>query len=278
LYYGDDITNSSNFLALGGQLFRAREEVAFVALPPSAISLVQITVVLQLDREAHEANLIFQCGNRFISNIDGAEGIFFESEPLGLMLQNFLVEEGTVCHFNISDSVQDGLCCGSGFGFYELCYGDNSSNSSYLIAEGAQFDSADSVTFRALPNSTLSAAGLVPIKIIFLLDSSPAQTSFSRKCGSDVLIDNIGSLIDHDDVPIERTYFVQEESECLFDVLDAGGDGICCEIREGYIQVYIGKEGEEFTVSSNVSEPIIDVDPVLISARMAPLPVIRKKE
>mmetsp|Transcript_24493 Transcript_24493/g.31950 ORF Transcript_24493/g.31950 Transcript_24493/m.31950 type:complete len:307 (+) Transcript_24493:1-921(+) len=222
-----------------------------------------------------ETGLSFRCGDTILSSEAKVGG--FVLERLGLISQTFLVEEGAVCHFEISD--QGGLCCSSGFGFYELYYGDNVSDSSNLIAAGAQFNNTESVTFRALPNSTLSAAGLAPVKIIILLDASYSQTTFRLKCGSDVLLDNLGTLVEVGDVPIERTYFVQEFSECLFEVFDTGGDGICCENGTGYIQIYTGKEGEEvliyddgefgfgarvnFTVSSGVSAPIIHVDPVL---------------
>lgn len=277
VYYGDDATNPSNLLAQGGQLFRSSERVAFTASPPSA-TLVPITIVLQLDLRSYEMSVHFHCGESVISKAPE-----FEPDPRALILETFLVEEGADCEFSIRDNTNvpllfDGICCGAGFGFYQLYYGDNTTNQESLIAQGSQFHLQDTVHFTAFPNSTVSAAGLVPFKVIVQLDLFPGHISFSLECGTVVLLDVPLTFPAPGNPPFERTYFVEEGTECRMTVLDAAGDGLCCENGKGYVRIYLGgkddatlilDQGEighgtrvNFTVSPFAQDPILSIDPV----------------
>ncbi|MFQ5805963.1 MAG: hypothetical protein ACE5I3_05890 [Phycisphaerae bacterium] len=143
--------------------------------------------------------------------------------------------ESAKCYdFTIYDSYGDGICCASGYGYYELYL-----NGSVVRYGGAIGDSETTQVGSACPEPEPCPQDT--LEIVIFTDDYPEQTSWE-------LYEVGGGLIDRGG-PLGQPGMLYTREVCLeagkcydFTIYDSFADGICCDYGQGYYELYLNGE------------------------------------
>jgi hypothetical protein len=117
IYYGEDMSNRENLLAIGGRLFGFQEKVNFTVSPPT--TLVPIAILFRTGQyRGEDTDLFLNCTGVLETQLL-TESSFRASK---IHSDTFLLPEGTECFIQ-----------GDG-GSYSIYYGEDTTNPSNLIA------------------------------------------------------------------------------------------------------------------------------------------------
>jgi hypothetical protein len=144
IYYGEDMSNRDNLLAIGGRLFGFQEKVTFTVSPPT--TLVPITILFRTGQYGGEDTDLFLSCTGVLETQLLTESAFRASK---IHSDTFLLPEGTECLFTVTDLQGDG-------GSYSIYYGEDTTNPRNIIAWSTSESIGDGaeVPFSASPPPT----------------------------------------------------------------------------------------------------------------------------
>ena len=166
VFFGEDITDDGAILARGPEpdeeftdslslSFRIEapptpsptvSSMPSISPEPSAASVLRIAITFVLDDFPQETSWTLQCDDETLRNVTA--GTY--TDDSASILEEFTVREGASCSFAVADTFGDGICCGSGNGFYRIVLGDNPDDESQIVAEGGDFGEAAGAAFTAV--------------------------------------------------------------------------------------------------------------------------------
>lgn len=139
--------------------------------------------------------------------------------------ETFLVEDGGVCQVAFSSSWRIEL--------YTIYYGQNELLSPIII-NGTSPD-RDSIMFHVTPNAA-------SITVVIQPDIYISETSWSLYCEGELFASvPLGDLYGSDTFT-ETIMGIKEQASCQFVLIDAFGDGICCDGGRGFYRLYFGDD------------------------------------
>ena len=195
-------------------------------------SLVPITISLQFDAFPDDIEVILRCEDATVA----AFGRNTFSVPNELVVDTFRVPKAAKCQFTITDALSNGMCRSDGKGFYRVYYGNNTTNSSNILAQGGQlFGSREEVAFTSSP----PLPALVPVTIVLQLDNHANEVAVFFHCGETIKSEApLRSFTQDAGGLVSSTFFVEEGAECKFEIRDNSYDdfvnGLCCFFGYGF--------------------------------------------
>lgn len=241
-------------------------------------SSATVTVVIQLDDKPEETGWRLTCGSQTIADVPPST---YEDTNRLITVQT-TVGLNADCEFTLRDSGGDGVTNG----YFEVYFGEEIADESALLLRGSgDFTNTQVVPFQVImpptrsptvsPAPSLSQEGTAPITVILQLDQYPAETGWGLQCDGIVLASVTSGTYAVQFELISETFLVEEGAECVFDITDSAGDGLCCLFGAGAYSIFLGEdatgilldEGGEFGSQDRV--PFIATPPV---PTMSPAP------
>merc|ERR1712150_320583 len=92
------------------------------------------------------------------------------------------------------------------------------------------------------PEPTLGTT-FVSIQVTIQFDELPSETGWSLTCNDETLENITANTYSEPHGQISDTFQVALNADCIFEILDTFGDGICCTFGNGFYQIVLQESG-----------------------------------
>jgi hypothetical protein len=213
--------------------------------PPTNQRQIEVKIVVKHDNFPEETGFTFTDASNKVWASQETGSFYVQG---GRSVVKVDVPPGTY-KFEITDSANDGVCCGFGNGKYRL-FLDGDSTPLYI---GGRFGAAEQETFVIgdapdtpdIPDT--NGTSTVEYFVVVQYDAFPEETKWSLETALGVIVEERDFFDEQDSdaflfLPIDDLVAGQDY---IIKVEDSYGDGLCCQYGEGYILVIAIIDGDE---------------------------------
>jgi hypothetical protein len=206
--------------------------------PPTNQRQIEVKIVVKHDNFPEETGFTFTDASNKVWASQETGSFYVQG---GRSVVKVDVPPGTY-KFEITDSENDGVCCGFGRGRYKLFLDGDSQP----LFNGGRFGAAEQETFVIDDTSIVEGTGAVEYALVVQYDEYPAEVEWSLETTSGDLITGLGLNAVTDSFEYVRLAVnLEPGQDYVINVGDGYGDGFCCSNGRGYIAVFAIIDGDE---------------------------------